>query len=68
MLLLLAVLKFLISPDDVLHESVPDNIQFGKIDKFDAFNSLKDIFGLNQPRCPFGRKVYLGDVSGDDRF
>src|ERR1019366_7563391 len=62
----LAAAEFLIGFDNLLHEIMPDDIAFIKIDERDPFNPAHNFERLDQAGTPPGGQVNLRDISGND--
>jgi len=56
---------FVIGADDALHQMMTDHIGLVEVDEGQAFNSLQNINGLEQPAAASIRQINLGDVSGN---
>src|SRR5690242_14256071 len=56
----------LVSANDALHEIVADDILLIELNDADAFDFSADVDGFDEAAFFAGRKVDLGDVSGDD--
>jgi len=65
---LLRLLVLIIRFDDVLYELMPHDITLIKVHEANAFHVAKNVAHFDQPRNPIGRKIHLGNVTGDHGF
>ena len=52
--------------DDVLHQLVADHVAFVEVDEFDTLDVSQNLPNLDQTGDPFGWKIYLSDITGDN--
>src|SRR5688500_2624748 len=62
---LCAVLVRRVRLDDVLHETVAYDVDFGQVDEIDPIDALEDALHLQQPRVLAARQVDLRLVTRD---